>query len=150
MWLSFIFQSLYENIWFSFIFQNPYENMHGCGYLLFSQSQMETTIYFIWIFSSNVVYGYYINCWSKKGYLNYMVIFYFPKARWKLPFTSYGCFHLTLCMVITSIAGQKKVTWTTLFPHPSVPYSHPWPVDRVVQQSTGWWPMDEPAQLAPC
>jgi len=73
MWLSFIFQSLYENIWFSFIFQNPYENMHGCGYLLFSQSQMETTIYFIWMFSSNIVYGYYINCWSKKGYLNYII-----------------------------------------------------------------------------
>jgi len=60
-------------MWFSFIFQNPYENMHGCGYLLFSQSQMETTIYFIWIFSSNVVYGYYINCWSKKGYFNYTI-----------------------------------------------------------------------------
>ncbi len=46
-------------------------------------------------------------------------IFYFPKAIWKLPFISYGFFPLTLCMVVTSIAGQKKVTLTTLFPRPS-------------------------------
>jgi len=97
-------------MWLSLIFQNPYENVHPCGYLLFSQSQMETTIYFIWIFTSKIVYG----------------------------------------MVVRSIAGQKKLTLTRLRPHPLVPYSPPWPMDRAVQQSTGRWPMDEPAQLAPC
>jgi hypothetical protein len=112
-------------------------HVYRCGYLLFSKVYMK-------------IYGFHLFSKTHMKICMAVVIFYFPKARWKLPFTSYGFFHLTLCMVITSIAGQKKVTLTTLFPHPSVPYSHPWPVDRAVQQSTGRWPMDEPAQLAPC
>jgi hypothetical protein len=99
-------------------------HVYTCGYLLFSKIHMKMCIH--------------------------VGIFYFPKAIWKLPFISYGFFHLTLCMVVRSIAGQTKLTLTTLCPHPLVPYSPPWPMDRAVQQSTGRWPMDEPAQLVPC
>jgi hypothetical protein len=61
----------------------------------------------------------------------HVVIFYFPTAIWKLPFLTYGFLHLSLCMVIRLIAGQKillqlysnesVVQWAIarVCPHPS-------------------------------
>ena len=92
-------------------------HVYPCSYLLFSNSHMEATISYIWIFTFKLVYGYQINCWAKN-------------------LTS------TIFQRISGPVGHCSSMPSSLI-HWSQP---PWPMDRAVQLSPGRWPMDRPVR----